>query len=99
MVGLFLDTGRVSNTGMGIAPLSWSEIAAFNHCNGLSLSNWEMGRLMDMSREFCKWNSIGGQQSDMADDVPYVDRSISAGNYLIKQREQSVKEQNDNALL
>ena len=48
---------------------------------------------MDMSGTYCSWNSKGSQQGDMADDVPYVDKTRSASDYLIRQREASIKEQ------
>lgn len=78
---------------MGISPVSWVELSAFSHCGSLDLTSWEFSRLMDMSKAYCSWNSIGSQQSDMADNVPYVDKSKSSSDYLIRQREASIKEQ------
>lgn len=46
---------------------------------------------MEMSRAYCSWNSKGGQQADIADDVPYIDRTKNTASYLIKQREISKK--------
>lgn len=62
----------------GITPLSWSEIDAYNRCNGLSLSPWESSTLMQMSRSYCRWNRIGGDQTDIPDEVPYIDESEEA---------------------
>jgi hypothetical protein len=95
MTGLFIDTGMASQTGMGMTAITWQELSAFNQCGGLDLNAWEFSRLMDMSRSYCSWNSKGGQQGDMADDVPYIDRSRSSSSYLIKQREKSIEKEND----
>lgn len=73
LVSIFTDTGMVSQGGMGIAPLTWSEIDAFESCNRLGLSAWENQRIMAMSRAYCKWHSQGGKQKDMPDHVPYIE--------------------------
>jgi len=93
MTQLFIDSGLYSSGGMGVSPLTWSELSAFSSCGALNLNAWGFSRLMDMSRAYCSWNSKGSQQSDMADDVPYVDKTRSASDYLIRQREASIKEQ------
>lgn len=79
--------------GMGISPLTWGELSAFSGCGSLALTAWEFSRLMDMSRAYCSWNSKGSQQGDMADSVPFIDRTKSVSDYLIRQREASIKEQ------
>ena len=88
-----------SQGGMGLSAITWQELAAFNECGGLELNGWEFSRLMDMSRKYCSWNSKGSQQSDMADDVPYIDRSLSASGHLVRQREESIKKENNDPLL
>ena len=76
---------------MGLSPISWQELKAFDDCNGLELNGWEFTRLMEMSRAYCSWYAKGGEQSDIADDVPHIDKTKNAGSYLIKQREISKK--------
>lgn len=93
LVVLFDESGKVSQGGMSLSPITWSELSAFNQCCALGLNGWELSRLMDMSRAYCSWNSKGSQQGDMADDVPYIDKNRSSSDYLIRQREASVKEQ------
>jgi hypothetical protein len=98
MTDLFIDTGMASQGGMGISAITWQELMAFNQCGGLELNAWELSRLMDMSRSYCSWNSKGSQQGDMADDVPYIDKTLSPSNHLRSQREESVKKQEDSPL-
>lgn len=96
MTGLFLDSGIGSRAGMGgILPLTWSELKAFDDCGKLSLSSWEFSQIMEMSRSYCNWNAKGSQQKDIADDVPYIDRTRKATDYIIRQREQSAKNAKD----
>lgn len=78
---------------MGLSPISWTELAAFDQCGSLDLTSWEFSRLMDMSKAYCNWHNIGSQQGDMADSVPFIDRTKSVSDYLIRQREASIKEQ------
>lgn len=91
LTALFMDTGRFSQAGMGITPITWIELSAFNQCCALELNGWELSRLMDMSRSFCSWRNIGGEQSDIADNIPYINRSLSPTNHLIRQREKAIK--------
>jgi hypothetical protein len=95
MAGLFIDSGMASQSGMGMTAISWQELVAFNECGGLELNSWQYSRLMDMSRSYTSWNSKGNNQSEMADDVPYIDKSKNASDYLIKQREATLKNQDD----
>lgn len=90
---LFDESGKVSQGGMSLSPITWSELSAFNQCCALELNGWELSRLMDMSRAYCNWNHAGSKQSDMADNVPYIDKTRSSSDYLIRQREASIKEQ------
>ena len=89
LTGLFIDTGMCSQGMGGITALSWSELDAFNRCGALHLTGWELSRLMDMSRAYCQWLAKGGKQGDIADDVPYIDRTRSATGYLLRQRDAS----------
>lgn len=78
---------------MGLSPITWSELLAFDQCSGLGLNSWELTQLMSMSREYCSWNSKGSQQTDIANDVPWIDRSLSVSGYLIRQREEAIKKE------
>ena len=87
-----------SQGGMGLSAITWLELSAFNNCNGLELSGWELSQLMSMSRSYCKWNSKGSQQGDIADDIPHIDKTKSVADYLMRQREEAMKEAEDQAL-
>lgn len=90
MAALFMDTGMGSRAGMGgLTPLQWVELQAFDQCGRLELTGWELSQLMEMSRAYCQWQAKGGQQGDIADDVPYIDTERSATDYLLRQRDAS----------
>jgi hypothetical protein len=92
MVGLFMETGMASRAGMGgLTSISWLELQAFNKCGGLELKAWELSQLMEMSKSYCQWQAKGGQQPEIADDVPYINKELNAGDYLIRQRDASAK--------
>jgi hypothetical protein len=92
MVGLFMETGMGSRAGMGgLTPISWLELQSFDQCGRLELKAWELSQLMEMSRSYCHWQAKGGQQSDIADDVPYINKDLSAADYLLRQRDASAK--------
>lgn len=96
IAALFIDTGIGMRGGMGgLTPLSWSELKAFDDCGKLALSSWELSQLMEMSRSYCTWNAKGSQQKDIADDVPYIDRTRKATDYIIRQRDNSAKNAED----
>lgn len=96
MAGLFMDTGMGSQSGMGgMAPLDWTELQAFDQCGRLELTGWELSQLMSMSRAYCQWLAKGGKQSDIADDVPYIDETRNATSYLLRQRDASAKNADD----
>lgn len=96
MAGLFIDTGLGNRAGMGgMTPLTWVDLQAFDQCGRLELTGWELSRLMDMSREYCHWQAKGSQQGDIADDVPYIDRTKDASGYLMRNRKASAKNAED----
>lgn len=91
LTALFVELGIVQGGGMGIAPVSWQEIDSFSRCGHLELTAWETLRLRNMSETYCAWNAKGGQQGDIADDVPYINRKLSATGYLLSQRDKSME--------
>lgn len=95
MTSLFLNLGIAQSTMGGFTPITWSDMQAYSNLCKLSLSAWESDLLMSMSRVYCSWYAKGGQQKDIADDVPYIDRSVSASEYLIRQRDASSKNAQD----
>ena len=95
MTDLFINMGSATSTMGGLVPITWSEIESYSRLCNLNLSAWEADLLMSMSRAYCSWNAKGGQQKDIAEDVPYIDRSVSATDYLIRQREASAKNAQD----
>lgn len=93
LTSLFIDSGMASQSGMGLSAITWLELSAFNECGGLKLTSWELSQLMAMSRSYCKWNGKGSQQKEMADDIPYIDKTKNASGYLMRQREEAMKEE------
>lgn len=43
------EVGPVATTGMGIAPISFQEIEAWQRCTEVQLSGWEASTLRDLS--------------------------------------------------
>lgn len=78
---------------MGITPIQWLEIDAYNRCNDNWLSQWDCAVIRQMSQAYCKWHAKGGRQGDLADDVPYIERNEETltvmRERLIKMRESS----------
>lgn len=92
MTEMFIQSGLASQGGMGLSPLTWSEIKAFNDCADLGAVPRELVTLMEMSRAYCRANSKGGQEdgdNPASSDPPYVDRTANAGTAIIRNRERS----------
>jgi len=53
----FQLSGMFMSNGMGIAPLSWSELKAFTDLSGYALTGWESEQIIAMSRAFCSMNA------------------------------------------
>lgn len=58
---------------MGTRTETWSEIAAYSERTGTHLGTWESQTLMAMCREFTGWQSRGSQQSELPEEVPYIE--------------------------
>lgn len=93
LTALLAELGIVGSGAMGITPLSWQEIDAFNRCGHLELTSWETMRLMDMSRAYCNWHNKGSEQSDIALDIPYINRELGVTDYLLRQHDESLKDE------
>lgn len=53
LLGFFFSSGQCMQYGMGIAPLTWQEIKAYNEANDLEMCNWEMALIKKMSEAYC----------------------------------------------
>lgn len=63
-----MDAGPVLHTGMGPAPLSWSEIVTWQQATGVDLSPWEAQTLRNLSAEYI----AAGHEAEEADaPAPY----------------------------
>lgn len=49
----FLSCGCALNGGMGLIPLTWSELDAYVRRSKVDLSAWESDHVIMMSREYC----------------------------------------------
>lgn len=52
IVGLLQEAGLVSNGGMGVVPLTWSEIESWHRFTQLDLSIWERLMIRTLSEEY-----------------------------------------------
>ena len=59
----------------GPQPLSWNEIQSYDSATGGTLGIWGRMMLREMSEAYTRWIAKGGQQGDIADDVPYINRT------------------------
>lgn len=74
--------------GMGVAPITWQELDAYNRMACSNLSSWEAEQVIEMSREYCRWLGKGSEQSDMPDEVPFVlenDETLAVMRGLIQE--------------
>jgi hypothetical protein len=65
----------------GVAPggsaLTWAEIESYDRSTGGACTLWDRQAISRMSREYASWLAKGGRQSDIADNVPYIERNES----------------------
>lgn len=84
LLGFFNLSGQCTQSGMGLAPLSWQELKAFREENELDITLWERELLKKMSEAYCAEYS---RASDPHRPSPYtpdvVDEEIDhIGNAL-----------------
>ncbi len=53
LLGLFFDSGQGLATGMGLIPLTWTEINSWINVNKLELTLWEIETIKKMSEAYC----------------------------------------------
>lgn len=68
LLGFFYLSGQATQTGMGLAPLSWQELKAFREENELDITLWERELLKKMSEAYCAEYS---RASDPKRPAPY----------------------------
>jgi hypothetical protein len=73
LVGYLMDAGPVSHGGMGPAPISHADIAAWQANTGVELTAWESRTVRKLSSEYVAMMGIA-KESDCP--APYVDASI-----------------------
>jgi len=49
----FHSTGMFLSGGMGMAPLTWSEISAYIDKSGYELTGWDAEQIFNMSQSYC----------------------------------------------
>lgn len=91
----FQEAGVCESTAAGPVPLSWREIHAWHQVIGQVYSAWALGIVREMSEAYVKWLNRGGQQKDIADDVPYIVRDEesmqAAAQAIMRNRERSAE--------
>ena len=65
LVDYLLEAGPVAYTGMGVVPLGWQDITAWQASTGVSLTAWEARTLRHLSTE---WASAAAEAE--APDAP-----------------------------
>ena len=99
LAAAFRESGIAGYGAAGPVPLPWTEIYAYSHTVGGSYTSWALSMIRTMSEEYCRWYSKGCQQKDIADDVPYIERTNetleAAGQAIIRSRDASAKLRED----
>lgn len=79
----------------GPVPLPWQELDAYNRITGNVYSAWSLTVIRSMSEAYSSWYAKGGEQEDIADEVPYILRNeetmAAAGKMIMKSRDESAK--------
>ena len=90
MTAAFCEIGLASSGMSGPVPLSWQEIYAYNCIATGAYSAWSLGVIRVMSEAYCRWYTKGCQQTDIAEDVPYVDlENGDVSEYIERSRKKS----------
>jgi hypothetical protein len=77
VIGHFHEVGRVGYSGMGITPVTWSEMASWMASLSFSLPNWEILAIREMSMAYVgEYN----QASDPNREAPYNIAEIQITN-------------------
>lgn len=77
LTGWLFEIGPTGSNGMGPVPLSWQEIAAWEHLTGNELDAWEAKTLRALSAEFV---SKMNEAKDPAMPAPYASPEAIARN-------------------
>lgn len=59
LVSVFVSSGMALSGGMGLAPLTWTELDALNRSMRYELRPWECQVLRQMSQAYCSWIKKG----------------------------------------
>lgn len=98
LVSAWMECGKCKKLSMGdIDPLPWQEIESYDRSTGETLGVWARSVLREMSEAYVKWIGKGSQQGDIADDVPYINRTEetmkAASAHLMRNRDKAHEKQ------
>lgn len=68
MANIFESIGLFLNGGMGMIPITWSEMDSFLKCSKYELTGWEAEHIIKMSRAYC---SMVNQGKEIGCPSPY----------------------------
>lgn len=85
MVSLLSEVGFVMGTGMGVVPITWTELTNWLNATGLNLSVWEKLTLKEMSEVYASELS---QATAKDHPAPYVYAAEAAPEDVEVQRQQ-----------
>lgn len=93
LASAFCEVGMASAGPSGHIPLTWQELKAWHQITGRVYSSWELGVIRQMSENYVKWQHLGGQQKDLATEVPYIVKTpealAKAGEAIMRNRDKS----------
>ncbi len=75
LIEFLMEIGPVVPGGMGLAPIGWQDIAAWQSCTGLRLSPWAVRRVRHLSTD---WLSAAHRAEDEGCPSPMAEASADA---------------------
>lgn len=99
LASVFQECGIAGQGMSGPVPLSWQEIDAYDRITLGAYNSWALCMIREMSDAYVRWYGKGGQQKDIADDVPYIERNeetlAAARDTIIRNRDKSQQLQSE----
>ena len=59
LVSCFHSVGRCLSGGMAVTAITWQELKAFSELSDSNLTAWESEQIINMSKQYCSWLTIG----------------------------------------
>ncbi len=82
IVCCFIECGVCLSGGMGISPITWTELNNYIKCSKTNISGYESELIIKMSREYCNFSHKAQKKSCLA---PYLE-NYESEDEIVKRR-------------